>query len=379
MPAERVYNIHIGEIALKGKNRRIFENKLINSIKRESGCSKIKNLRGRMLLYPGKVGSKKIEGALSRIFGISWYSRSIRIGNKPEEIIREIKKNAVKKKRIKLDTKRAYKEYPLTSMELNKKVGIELEKSGFEVDLEKPEYWIYIEILRDSAVVSFDKTRGLGGLPVGSSGKVLSLLSGGIDSPVASWLMMKRGCTVDFLHLHAFPTNEKAKKSKIIRLAKQLKKYSPVKIRLYLVPYGKFYEKSFEMNGRTELIVFRRFIFRLANRIAGKGRHLGFVTGDSVGQVASQTLENIDVVNKIAEYPVYRPLVGYDKQEIIDISEKIGTYGISIEKYKDCCSLVAEKHPATKAKLGFVEKEEEKIDIEKIIEETMKKMTVIEF
>ena len=222
------------------------------------------------------------------------------------------------------------------------------------------------------------KKKGLGGLPVGSSGKVLSMLSGGIDSPVASWLMMKRGCTVDFLHLHAFPTNEKAKKSKMMKLVKQLKKYSPVKMKIYLVPYGKFYEKSFHMSGRTELVVFRRFIFRIAGKIAEKEKHLGFVTGDSVGQVASQTLQNLNVVNKIAEYPVYRPVISYDKNEIVGIAEKIGTYEISIEKYKDCCSLVAEKHPATKAKMRFVEIEEEKIDIEKLVEETMKKMSVVE-
>lgn len=379
MPAEKVYSIHVGEIALKGKNRRIFENRLIDNIRKETGCRKIRNLRGRIILYPGKVSRKKIEDALSRTFGISWYSESILTGNKPREIISAIKKNAGKKKSIKLDTKRAYKGYPMTSMELNKKVGMELEKSGFTVDLENPEEWIHIGITEDSAVISLHKKKGLMGLPVGSSGKVLSLLSGGIDSPVSSWLMMKRGCMVDFLHLHAFPTNEKAKKSKIMRLVKQLKKYSPVKIRLFLVPYGKFYEKSFEMNARTELVVFRRFTFRLANSIAEKQGHLGFVTGDSVGQVASQTLENINVVNKIAEYPVYRPLVGYDKEEIISLAKKAGTYDISIEEYRDCCSLVAEKHPATRAKLGPVENDEKKIDVEKLVEETMKEMEIIEF
>ena len=229
MPAEKVYSIHIGEIALKGKNRRIFENRLVENIRKETGCRKIRNLRGRIILYPGKNGSKKIEDALSRTFGISWYSESILTGNKPKEIISALKRNATKEKSIKLETKRSYKGYSLTSMELNKKVGMELEKSGFTVDLENPEERIYIGILEDSAVISLHKKKGLTGLPVGSSGKVISLLSGGIDSPVSSWLMMKRGCTVDFLHFHAFPTNEKAKKSKIIRLVKQLKKYSPVK------------------------------------------------------------------------------------------------------------------------------------------------------
>lgn len=380
MGIERVYNIHFGEIALKGKNRRIFESKLVGNIKSATGCRKIKRVDGRFLLYPGKTGDKKIVTGLSRTFGIEWFSKSFLIDNKISNITDVIKKNAgeLKKKRIKLDTKRAYKKYPLTSIEINKKVGMALEESGFKVDLKNPEEWIFIEILKDSAIVSLRKTRGLGGLPVGSSGKVLSLLSGGIDSPVASWLMMKRGCTVDFIHLHVFPTNEKARKSKIMKLAGKLKEYSPPKIRMFLVPYGKFYEKSFEMKSRTELVVFRRFILRLANRIAEKKGHAGFVTGDSVGQVASQTLENLYTVSEAADYPVYRPLVGHDKKEIIDLAKKIGTYEISIEKYRDCCSLVAEKHPSTKAKLADVKKDEEKVDIEKIVEETMKDIEVVE-
>ena len=370
-----VYNIHMGEIALKGKNRKVFERRLIENIKSATGCSRIKSVMGRLLLYSGKT--RRIEEGLSRTFGIEWFSESLLLGNKIEEITEAIRKNAKKKKRIKLDTKRADKTYPLTSMEINKKIGIELEKSGFEVDLKNPEERIYVEILKDFALVSFGKTRGLGGLPVGSSGKVLSLLSGGIDSPVASWLMMKRGCTVDYIHLHAFPTNEKAKKSKIMKLVKKLKEFSPPKIRLFLVPYGKFYEKSFEMKSRTELVVFRRFILRLVNRIAEKEGYLGCVTGDSVGQVASQTLENLNVVNRIADYPVYRPLVGHDKQEIIDLAKKIGTYETSIEKYRDCCSLVAEKHPATRAKLEIVERDE--AGIEKLVEETLKEIEIVEF
>jgi len=365
----QIYNVHVGEIALKGKNRKIFENILIRNIREATGCKEIKNIRGRFLLY--SENEKKTISGLSKTFGIEWFSEAVLTGNSIEEITEAVRKKA--KKRFKLDTKRAYKEYPLTSPEINKKVGMALEKEGFEVELENPEKWIYVEILKDSAVVSYNKTRGLGGLPVGSSGKVLSLLSGGIDSPVASWLMMKRGCTVDFLHLHAFPTNEKAKKSKMIKLVKRLKEYSPAKFRLFLVPYGRFYEKSFEMKSKNELVIFRRFIFRIANSIAEKYGHMGFVTGDSVGQVASQTLENLYAATDASDYPVYRPVIGYDKKEIVELAEKIGTYGISIEKYKDCCSLVSEKHPATKAKLKDVKKDEIGI------EETMKDIEIIEF
>ncbi len=378
---QRIYNIHVGEIALKGKNRRVFERILADNIKAATGCGKIESASGRFILYPGKIPARKIEAGLMKTFGVEWFSGSLRIGNKPREITDAILENAgeLKKKSIKLETSRAYKQYPMTSIELNKKVGMELEKNGFVVDLENPEARIYLEILRDSAIVSFGKTRGLGGLPVGCSGKVLSMLSGGIDSPVASWLMMKRGCSVDFLHLHAFPTNEKAKKSKIVKMVEKLKGYSPRKIRLFLVPYGSFYERSFEMESRSELVVFRRFVFRLANRIAEKEGHLGFVTGDSIGQVASQTLENLRATTDASEYPVYRPLVGHDKREIVDLAKRIGTYELSIQEYRDCCSLVAEKHPATRAKLPVVRKQEEKIDIEKLVEETLKKIDVLEF
>ncbi len=371
--AERVYNIHVGEIALKGKNRGLFEKKLKDNIKAATGC-KVDSLKGRFILYPGKTGNRRIEEGLSKTFGIEWFSEALIVKNEIEQITGTIIKHAPKEKTVKLDTKRAYKAYPMTSPEINKKVGAVLEKKGFTVDLENPESWIYIEILEDSAIISFSKTKGLGGLPVGTSGKVLSLLSGGIDSPVASWLMMKRGCTVDFLHLHAFPTNEKAEKSKIIRMVSKLKEYCPAKIRVFLVPYGKFYEKSFDMKSRSELVVFRRFIFRIANKIAEKEGYLGFVTGDSIGQVASQTLENLYATAEASAYPVYRPLVGHDKQEIIDLAKKIGTYEISIEKYKDCCSLVAEKHPATRAKLSEVKKDEK--DIEKTVKETMKNIEV---
>ncbi len=381
MDVERVYNIHVGEIALKGKNRRFFENRLVENIRASTGCKNIKGMRGRFVLHPGKTADEKIEAGLSKTFGIEWFSESLKTGNSTDEITEAIKKNAggLAGKRIKLDTKRAYKGYPLTSVEINRKVGMELEKSGFTVDLENPEEWIYVEILGDSALVSFGRTKGLGGLPVGSSGRVLSLLSGGIDSPVASWLMMKRGCSVDFLHLHAFPANEKAEKSKIVRIAEKLKEFSPPKIRLFLVPYGEFYEKSFEMKSKSELVVFRRFILRIANRIAEKEGHLGFVTGDSMGQVASQTLENLYVVSEASDYPVYRPLVGHDKQEIVDLSKRIGTYDVSIEEYRDCCSLVAERHPATKAKPDAVRKDEEKVNIEKIVDKTMDRISVLEF
>ncbi len=378
---EQIFNIHFGEIALKGKNRRIFVQKLIDNIKSTTGSKKIKSIQGRLLLYPEKKDSEAIAKALEKTFGIEWFSESFYTGNSLEELSKVIIKRCkdLKESIIKLETKRSDKTYPLTSPEINQKVGLALEKAGFKIDIKNPQKIIYIEILKGSAIISIDKKRGLGGLPVGSSGRVLSLLSGGIDSPVASWLMMKRGCTVDFLHLHAFPTNEKVMESKIIRLVKKLKEYHPQKIKLFLVPYGAFYEKSFEINPRNELVVFRRFILHIANILAEKNGYLGFVMGDSIGQVASQTIENLYTTSKAADYPIYRPLIGYDKKEIINLAEKVGTYKISIEKYKDCCSLVAEKHPSTRVKLETARIIEKNIQIEDIVNKAMRNMSIVEF
>jgi thiamine biosynthesis protein ThiI len=224
-------------------------------------------------------------------------------------------------------------------------------------------------------LVSWEKTQGAGGLPYGSSGKLLSLLSGGIDSPVASWMMMRRGCAMDFLHMHA---EHSVNNSKIMKLLSALREYSPKKLRMFAIPYNEFYKKSTQMEEKSELILFRRFILRLANRIAEEHGHLGVVTGDSVGQVASQTLENLLATNEISNIPVYRPLAGTGKQEIVDLGKRIGTYNISIEPYKDCCSLVAARHPSTRTKLVEIRTIEDKIEINKIVDRTMKEIEIVE-
>jgi thiamine biosynthesis protein ThiI len=371
---------HYSEIALKGKNRKDFENILIRNIERSLGKNlrKIISIESRLFIYPDDI--EKAKSALSNVFGISFFSRAFTLDKDIDKIKNFIleKSGFLKNYSIKIFTSRSDKTFPITSPQISRHVGEVLEEAGFKIDLENPEKKIYIWILKKNAIVAFEKNTGLGGLPVGSSGNVLSLLSGGIDSPVASWLMMRRGCTLDFLHVHASPNNSDVKKSKIPQVIKQLRKFHPTKCRLFIAPYLEFYKKTAKIDPRTELVIFRRFIFRLASRIAAEYGHLGIVSGDNIGQVASQTLENLYSTSAAASIPVYRPLVTYDKQEIINQAKRIRTFDISVEEYKDCCSLVAMKHPSTKVKAEYANKIEDQIEIEKIVEKTMKQIDIIE-
>src|SRR3989338_1837866 len=374
--------VHYGELALKGTNRSEFENILINNIKKAlSGESyeKIEKRQLRILIHLNTQSNVDIIiKKLKTIFGIKWFSYAISC--KPD--ITEIKDTVLQHiqndgKTIKVQTNRADKSFPSTSMEINKRVGQVLYENKFKIDVKNPEVRISIEILKERANIFFDKIAGLGGLPVGSSGRVLCLLSGGIDSPVAAWLMMKRGCTVDYLHVHPFASSEEVKNSKISELIKKLNEFSQQSSKLFILPYHELYKKTFEIGNRNELVVFRRFVLSIANIIAKEHGYLGIVTGDNLAQVASQTLQNLSTTNEVSTLPVYRPVLTYDKEEIIDIAKKIETYEISIKSYRDCCSLVAAKHPATKVKLEDAKEIEEKIEINKIIEKTMEKEEII--
>jgi thiamine biosynthesis protein ThiI len=377
---DNLITIHYSEIALKGGNRPFFIDTLIKNIRYslEDNLLDIESSESRIFL---KVTDKKLAfNQLSNVFGIANFSDSVRVSRDIEDITNAIKNRSheFKDKTIKIHCARSDKKYPLTSPQINIRVGSSLEEAGFNIDLEAPQKIIHIQILRDSALVHFDKIPGMSGLPVGTSGSVLSLLSGGIDSPVSSWCMMRRGCKVDYLHVHASPTSSDVIDSKIPKVIEQLRKFHPQKSRLFIAPYHEFLKKTNSINPKAELVVFRRFIIRLASAIAKEHDQLGIVTGDNLGQVASQTLENLLATSNASDLPIYRPLITYDKQEIISLSKKIGTHDLSIEEYKDCCSLVAMKHPSTKVKLEVAQDIEEKIEIEKIVEKTMDQIEILE-
>ena len=365
--------IHYGELSLKGKNRSLFENKLKENIERETG-GKVTKYRGRFVLENGDPEN------LKNVFGISWYAEAIRV-DKNYNSIRDLILNKVKnevpgKGSFGVFVKRADKSFPYTSMELENDIGREISKSfAIKVNLKNPELSVFIEIA-DDVYVYFKKKQGLKGLPVDVSGNVLSLLSGGIDSPVASYLMMKRGCRVNFIHFHVFSNNTLVIDTKMRRLFESLNKYQS-NSRIFLVPYYQFEMeilKAVNTKGH-ELILFRRFMVRVAERIALQYGFKALVTGDSLGQVASQTMENIAQITNTVSMPIFQPLIAYDKQEIVDLAKKVGTYELSIENYKDCCSIVS-SNPRTKANKKQIQSLEEKMNINDVIDKTLELVSV---
>jgi len=360
--------IHYGELSLKGRNRSLFENKLKENIERETG-GKITKYRGRLVLEKGNPEH------LKNVFGISWYAEAIKVDKNYESIkklvLSKVNDHVTDKNSFGVFVKRADKNFPCTSMELENKIGSEISKTYcLEVNLNSPELSVFIEIA-DDVYIYFKKKQGLKGLPVDVSGNVLSLLSGGIDSPVASYLMMKRGCRVNFIHFHVFSSNTQIKNTKMNHVFDALDKYQSGS-RIYLVPYFQFEMEILKAQNTRghELVLFRRFMVKVAERIALQNGFKALVTGDSLGQVASQTMENIAQITKIVSIPVFQPLIAYDKQEIVDLAKKIGTYELSIENYKDCCSIVS-SNPRTKANTKQILALEERMNMDEVIEKTL--------
>jgi len=280
-------------------------------------------------------------------------------------------------KTFKISTKRSEKKFPLTSQQINEKVGgYILKKIKSKVDLENPDVICFVEIVEKYAFLYLEKIRGPGGLPTSVSGKGISLLSGGIDSPVASFLAMKRGVKVIFLHFHAYPFASKASIEKAKKIVKILSNYQG-KSKLYLIPFADI-QKEILMKTQAKLrvVLYRRLMFQIAEEIAKKEGVLGVFTGESIGQVASQTLENIKVIEEATDLPVFRPLISQDKEEIIQKAKEIGTFDVSILPYQDCCSRFLPKHPETKAKLEDIRKAEKKLNIEKLVKTAVKDSSV---
>lgn len=371
--------IHFSELALKGQNRPYFRKKLRDNIKKAlkgQAFGAIENLHDRILIKLSRdSGRDEISGRIKNIFGVSHFYFACSCKKTVESIREESGKlfsGTPKSKTFKVAASRSDKEFPVNSMELNRRIGEFLYNQGYKVDIKKPDITLYIDVIKHSALVYTEKVRCQGGLPVGSSGKVVVLFSGGIDSPVAAWYAMRRGCRPVYVHFHALRNNKEAMKSKIGKLIETLNKYSRT-ARVYLVPYDIFQLSS---PGKNELVLFRRFINRIAERIAEQEGAKALVTGESVGQVASQTLDNINAIEEAVKIAIIRPLAGFTKEEIIDKAKEIGTFELSIQDYKDCCSIIS-RHPKTKAKLDEIKREEERMNIEKLLEKTMKNIEVV--
>ncbi len=366
--------IHYQEIALKGKNRHLFVNKLLENIRYATaglGVREAGELEGRIILdFPPDAKEDLLKEKLFRVFGIANFAFAHRTSNDveilKEAVLRYIKDKDFKSFRV--STKRGYKEHLLTSMDIDRIVGAHIKgATGAKVDLTRPELNLFIEVLSRDAFIYTEKFPGPGGLPVGISGKVLCLLSGGIDSPVAAYRLMKRGCSVLFVHFHSYPYLSRMSQEKAEDLVEILNQYQrPSK--LYIIPFGDIQKEIvLKAPARYRVVLYRRMMLRIAEAIAKKEGALALVTGESLGQVSSQTLENITTIEKISALPVLRPLIGMDKNEIIEQARRIGTYDVSIIPDQDCCQLFIPKRPAVRTTPEELEKVEKTLDVGKLI------------
>lgn len=387
---EKFVVIHYHEIALKGGNRMYFEKKLCENIKkslRDLDYDGVERMWGRILIKLNNISDfEKIKSKLLLVFGIAYFFQAHEV-NSDFKILSDISLSISRKeqrekkfKTFKVQTKRVNKGYPLISQQINERIGEYLLENipNLKVKMKDQEYTLYIDILdNNKAIIYSDKIKGQGGLPSGTSGKVISLISSGFDSPVASFQVMKRGAKALFVHFHSYPQTNKASLDNVGKIVKILNKYQ-YKSTLYLVPFLNIQKEiHLKCNQSLKVILYRRLMIRIAENIAHKERARALVTGESLGQVASQTIENIQAVNEVANLSILRPLIGTDKEDIIDMSKKIGTFDISSAPYEDCCSLFVPKHPETRARIEDVLEEEKKLDIEKIIDEVMKEIEKI--
>lgn len=374
------------EIALKKGNRPYFiellKRNLISSVS-GLGLKEAKNLPGRLLLiFRENVDEEEVRRRLQAVFGIANFSfverTPLDLQILGARILESLNGRSFASFRV--HTKREDKEFHLTSPEINQELGAMVKKiSGARVDLKNAELTISIEILRRDAFFGFDKIAGPGGLPVGASGRVVSLISGGIDSPVASYRMMQRGCRLIFVHFHSAPYLDKTSQEKVRVLVKWLTRHQFTS-RLYLVPFGEIQRQIVASVLRPlRVVLYRRMMLRIAEVIAKKQKGDALVTGESLAQVASQTLQNLAVIEKATALPILRPLVGMDKQEIIDQARRIGTFETSVIPDQDCCQLFVPRHPATKAKLPDVEKAESSLDLTALTQLGVEKAEIEEF
>ncbi len=364
--------VHYGEIGLKGKNKPYFEKKLAENIKRaiKGEYSSTKRINGRIIveLKEGFDRGKIIE-TVSRIPGLAWFAFAELVENDLDKIKKSALELIKDAKTYKVSATRADKRFPLTSQETAVQVADFIyKKHPMKADMKTPDVEINIEITNIGTFVFSKKYKSSAGMPVGSSGKVLVLLSGGIDSAVAAYLMMKRGCRCEFIHFHALRSGQEVMESKIKTIIGSLNKYQNSSF-LHTLPYHNFaLEKVPE---KLDVILFRRFMIRAADLIAKQTGCKALVLGDSLAQVASQTLENIANLEGISSLPILRPLIAYDKNEIIEIGKKIGTYEDSVKEYKDCCSIIS-RRPSTAASPEKISEAESKIDMQKLIDKTLK-------
>jgi thiamine biosynthesis protein ThiI len=375
--------IAFGKIFLKSPGvQRIFKRKLQNNLsfflKKEGVDFKVFPQRERIFIETKK--HEKARKIIKNVFGISWFTKSFFferetlsqvsnfIAQKYQNWIKENESFAIRLKKG--------SEIKESSQKIIEEIAKNIKR---KVDLEKPKREIFVEARKEGFYLYFKKEKGAGGLPVGTSGKVLTLISGGIDSPVASYLMAKRGAENVWLHFHSFPLVSQRSIEKVKKLAEIFLKFQP-RLKVYLFPFSKIQmEIRVKSKPKYRVLLYRRAMVRIAENLAKKENCYALVTGESLGQVSSQTLPNLQIIEKAVSIPILRPLIGMDKEEIIDFSKKIGTYQISILPQEDCCTLFTPKHSSAKGNLKEIEKIEKSLNLKKIIKQSQKEVQILNF
>jgi thiamine biosynthesis protein ThiI len=378
--------VHYQEIALKGNNRPWFVTRLARNLRlatKGAGVREVRVLMGRIeLVLESTAEWETVRERVARVFGVANFAKA---GSAPldvetisAEILKDLGDPQISTFRV--SARRADKRFPLTSPQLEREVGGRIKEArGWTVDLGNPQLTIHVEALTDEAFYYFGKHAGAGGLPAGTSGRVACLMSGGIDSPVAAWRLMRRGCRVLFVHFHSYPILSRASQEKVRELVTLLTRFQ-YDSRLFLVPFGEIQQQVvLAVAPPLRVVIYRRLMMRIAEAIARRNRAQALVTGEVVGQVASQTLENLSSIDSVASLPVLRPLVGMDKDEITAEAQRLQTYAISIIPDQDCCTLFTPRHPATKARMVDVERAEAGLPIEDIVNQAVAATSIEEF
>ena len=381
----KAFLIKYAEIAIKGKNRYIFEDALVDQIRYQlrnvEGTFKVVKEMGRIFVYPqGDFDYEEAVEAMKRVFGIYGICPAVVLEDQGFEQLSKDVADYVKKVygekslTFKVNTRRNKKSYPMQSMEVSSELGSVILDAcpNMKVDVHNPQVTVNVEI-RNKIYLYSENIPGPGGMPLGTNGRAMLLLSGGIDSPVAGYMIAKRGVTIDAVYFHAPPYTSERAKQKVIDLAKLVSRYAGP-IRLHIVNFTDIQLYIYDKCPHEELtIIMRRYMMKIAEEFAKKDDCLALVTGESIGQVASQTIHSLAATNEVCTMPVFRPLIGFDKQEIVDVALKIQTYETSILPYEDCCTIFVAKHPVTKPNIQVIKKSEERLQekIEDMLKEAV--------
>jgi thiamine biosynthesis protein ThiI len=367
--------VHYKELGLKGKNRPWFVRMLVRNIRTSLaglGIPAVRSVMGRIEIDLGESGDlQAVQERLRRVFGIAYFSYAGRAPLDLDAMAASILGDLGDRQpaTFRVSARRADKRFPLTSPQLEREVGGRIkEAKGWRVDLGNPELTIRVDVMSDHAFYFFGKEPGAGGLPTGTGGRVACLLSGGIDSPVAAYRLMRRGCSVLLIHFHSYPILSRASQDKVREIAALLTKYQ-LGSRLLLVPFGEVQQQVLlTVPPELRVVMYRRLMMRIAERLAGHWRAKALVTGEVVGQVASQTLDNLTTIAGATSMEVLRPLVGMDKDEITAQAQQLGTFPISIIPDQDCCTLFTPRHPATKVTTRQIEAAERALPIDALVD-----------